>query len=125
MRRSWSLATRSSRLIRGLGLAVLLAPLAATAAEPQSAPARPQAPGGPANIARIDEGGRGQAINLTTTKARQITMPVDVRDVVVADPTVADVLIKTPRLVYLIGSKVGDTNAIFLDAAGHQAPSRW
>ena len=120
MRRSWSLATHSSRLIRGLVLALLLAPLVAMAAEPQSAPAKPHAPGGPANLARIDEGGRGQAINLTTTKARQITMPVDVRDVVVADPTVADVLIKTPRLVYLIGSKVGDTNAIFLDAAGHQ-----
>ncbi len=96
---------------------------------PAAAP-RPQRPGPgtrlsprhPAvtNLARIDEGGRGQPIVLTTTKARQISMPVDVRDVVVADSTVADVLIKTPRLVYLIGSKVGDTNAIFLDAAGRQ-----
>ena len=92
------------------------APPAVTAPKPAIAqPARPHtAP------ARIDEGGPGQPITLTTTKARQITMPVDVRDVVVADPTVADVLIKTPRLVYLIGSKIGDTNAIFLDAAGHQ-----
>jgi pilus assembly protein CpaC len=67
-----------------------------------------------------EEGGAGQAITLSTTKARQFTLSADVRDVVVADPSVADVLIKTPRLVYMIGNKVGDTNAIFLDAAGHQ-----
>jgi len=69
---------------------------------------------------RGDDTGPGQAVTLTVTKARQFRMPVDVRDVLVADPTVADVLIKTPRLVYLIGNKIGDTNAIFLDAAGRQ-----
>ncbi len=74
----------------------------------------------PSSFAKIDEGGAGQAISLTTTKVRQLTMPVDVRDVVLADPTVADVLIKTPRLIYLVGNKVGDTNAVFLDAAGRQ-----
>ncbi len=118
MRRSPPVAPRSSWMIRALLLALLLAPLAAAAAETAPAPP-PQSPQ-PAATARIDEGGRGQAISLTTTKARQITLPVDVRDVVVADPTVADVLIKTPRLVYLIGSKAGDTNAMFLDASGRQ-----
>ncbi len=62
----------------------------------------------------------GQSVVLTLTKARQFKLPIDIRDVLVADPTIADVLIKTPRLVYLIGNKVGDTNAIFLDAAGRQ-----
>ena len=98
----------------GAALLALLLPLQAVTAETRPPAQKPN------QVAKIDEGGHGQSIILTTTKARQITMPVDVRDVVVADPTVADVLIKTPRLVYLIGSKVGDTNAIFLDAAGHQ-----
>ena len=104
---------RLSWIIPTLALLLASLPAAAEAASPA-----PQSR--PANLAKIDEGGRGQPITLTTTKARQITMPVDVRDVVIADPTVADVLIKTPRLVYLIGSKVGDTNAVFLDAQGHQ-----
>ncbi len=97
-----------------------LAPANPEAPRPQPAPRLPHRRPGAPTLARIDEGGRGQAITLTTTKARQISMPVDVRDVVVADSTVADVLIKTPRLVYLIGSKVGDTNAIFLDSLGRQ-----
>ena len=119
MRRSRFAASFSARVVLA---AILSLPLAAPPAGAQSpAPAPAAAPAAPKPAtARIDEGGRGQPITLTTTKARQITMPVDVRDVVVADPTVADVLIKTPRLVYLIGSKVGDTNAIFLDAQGRQ-----
>ncbi|MEI6558171.1 MAG: type II and III secretion system protein family protein [Rhodospirillaceae bacterium] len=112
MRRNQAVAPLLCRTIRalilGLALGLTLIPGPGTAQMP-----------GPAS-ARVDEGGPGQRIQLTTTKARQLSMPVDVRDVVIADPTVADVLIKTPRLVYLIGSKVGDTNAIFLDANGRQ-----
>lgn len=59
-------------------------------------------------------------IALTMTKARSVTLPVDVRDVLVADPEVVDVVIKTPRQVYLIGRSVGDTNAFFTDADGNQ-----
>ena len=113
MRRTSAVARPSPWMI-GAALLALLLPLHTVTAETRPPAQKPN------QVAKIDEGGHGQAILLTTTKARQITMPVDVRDVVVADPTVADVLIKTPRLVYLIGSKVGDTNAIFLDAAGHQ-----
>ena len=120
---------RPARIIPALLIALLPSLPTLAADGPTVAPPAAAAPNKPVVTpslrphvapARIDEGGPGQPITLTTTKARQITMPVDVRDVVVADPTVADVLIKTPRLVYLIGSKIGDTNAIFLDASGHQ-----
>ncbi|MBI1209174.1 MAG: BON domain-containing protein [Azospirillum sp.] len=61
-----------------------------------------------------------RSVTLTLTKADNISLPVDVRDVLVADPTVADVVVKTPRLVYLIGAKIGQTNAFFLDGGGRQ-----
>jgi pilus assembly protein CpaC len=75
---------------------------------------------GTAAAVRSDDAESGQSVVLTVTKARQFTLPVDVRDVLVADPTIADVLIKTPRRVYLIANKIGNTNALFLDAAGRQ-----
>ncbi|MEI6985496.1 MAG: pilus assembly protein N-terminal domain-containing protein, partial [Rhodospirillaceae bacterium] len=89
-------------------------PLATLAAAlPSSAPLLPLA-------GKIEDESPGRAVTLTVTKVREFTLPVDVRDVVVGDPAVADVLIKTARLVYMVGNKVGDTNVIFLNAAGKQ-----
>ena len=45
-------------------------------------------------------------------------LPVDVRDVIATDDSVADVIVKTPRVVYLLGNKVGSTNVVLLDQAG-------
>jgi len=64
--------------------------------------------------------GSEQALTLESSKALPIRLPADVRDVLVADPDVVDALIKTPRLIYLVGTKIGHTNAFFLDAAGNQ-----
>src|SRR5690349_6589297 len=61
-----------------------------------------------------------RAIELTTTKALYIDLPRDARDVLIADPMVADIVIKTPRRAYVIGLKAGDTNAFFLDEAGNR-----
>ena len=35
----------------------------------------------------------------------------------VANPTIVDAVVKTPRRIFLMALKVGQTNAIFLDAA--------
>ncbi|WP_207461699.1 type II and III secretion system protein family protein [Azospirillum sp. SYSU D00513] len=59
-------------------------------------------------------------IELTTTKAVMVSLPADASDVLIADPAVAEIVIKTPRLAYLIGVKPGDTNAFFLDANGRR-----
>ncbi|CAK0774248.1 pilus assembly protein CpaC [uncultured Gammaproteobacteria bacterium] len=61
-----------------------------------------------------------KSVVLTVTKAQNIELPTSVRDVMVADPTVADVMVKTPRLIYMVGVKVGETNAYFLDGNGRQ-----
>ena len=114
--RASTLSTVIRRLARGLLTVALVGALATPA--PAQTP-RPLVKPQPVAV-RTDDGGPGQPVTLTLTKARQFQLPVDVRDVLVADPAVADVLIKTPRLAYMIGNKVGDTNAIFLDAAGRQ-----
>ncbi|MDP6622072.1 MAG: type II and III secretion system protein family protein [Alphaproteobacteria bacterium] len=59
-----------------------------------------------------------RSIELSAGKAQLIRLPVKVTDVIVADPAVADVVVKSPELVYLLGRAVGSTNAIFLDAEG-------
>lgn len=64
-----------------------------------------------------------RAITLTMTKAQRIDLPVDARDVLVANPEVADVVVKTPRQVFVTGKAVGDTNAFFLDESGKQVLS--
>ncbi len=89
----------------GLSAALLLAsPLPALSAEPATV---------------VATGGQ-QSLSLTTTKAVLVTLPRDAADVLVANPAVAEVVVRTPRLAYLIGAKAGDTNAIFLDAQGNR-----
>ena len=59
-------------------------------------------------------------ISVPLNKSKIFDLPTDVRDVLVGNPAVADVVIKTPRLVYVLGRKVGDTNVYFLDRKGRQ-----
>lgn len=59
-------------------------------------------------------------IHIPIGKAKLIRLPVAARDVLVGDPRTADIVIKTPRLVYLVGRGVGSTNAFFLDANGKE-----
>jgi pilus assembly protein CpaC len=59
-------------------------------------------------------------VGLPLHKARLVRLPVDVRDVLASNSSVADIILKTPRLAYLIGNNIGTTNVIFLDANGQQ-----
>ncbi len=67
-----------------------------------------------------DQGAGVRTVELTTTKAMNIDLPRDARDVLIADPLVADIVIKSPRRAYVIGLKAGDTNAFFLDEEGNR-----
>src|SRR4051812_34684046 len=81
-------------------------------------------PGGKGGLAAVPDAllvaSGDQSIELTTTKAVYIDLPSDARDVLIANPETADVVIKTPRRAYVIGLKTGDTNAFFLDEAGRR-----
>ena len=49
-----------------------------------------------------------------------VDLPRDVKDVLVADPKIANAIIRTVRRAYIIGVTVGQTNIYFFDAEGHQ-----
>ena len=59
-------------------------------------------------------------IPLGMGKSVAIDLPADIKDVLVADPTVANAVIRSSRRVYMIGVKVGQTNIFFFDANGRQ-----
>ena len=53
-------------------------------------------------------------------KSVVIDLPRDIKDVLVADPTIANAVVRSARRAYLIGVKVGQTNMFFFDAEGRQ-----
>ncbi len=57
-------------------------------------------------------------VKITLGKARILTMPGDVADVLVADSAVADVQAVKSNKLYVVGRSVGDTNLIILDSHG-------
>lgn len=59
------------------------------------------------------------SVNLMLGKAEMVDLNGNIADVLVADPSVADVMaVKSDRL-YIVGSALGDTNIIALDAQGN------
>jgi pilus assembly protein CpaC len=55
---------------------------------------------------------------LPLNKTRPIELDRAVRDVIIGNPDVADVVVRAPGQVYLIGRSVGETNVFLVDARG-------
>ena len=53
-------------------------------------------------------------------KSVVIDLPSDIKDVLVADPKIANAVVRSSRRAYLIGVAVGQTNVFFFDAQGKQ-----
>jgi pilus assembly protein CpaC len=53
-------------------------------------------------------------------KSVVIDLPRDVKDVLVADPKIANAVIRSAQRAYIIGAAVGQTNVVFFDSAGQQ-----
>jgi pilus assembly protein CpaC len=53
-------------------------------------------------------------------KSVAIDLPADIKDVLVANPKIANAVIRTSRRVYIIGVAIGQTNIFFFDHAGKQ-----
>ncbi len=108
------MATRT--LIRTVSLAALivgagLAPMVpATAADPPHVPV--------IQVAASEATSR--FIPLGIGKSVAIDLPTDIKDVLVADPKIANAVIRSSRRVYMIGVAIGQTNIFFFDAEGKQ-----
>lgn len=71
-------------------------------------------------ITRGGEGANATTLSLSLNKAAIIDLPADARDVLLSNPEIADAVVRTARRIYILGRKVGQTNAFFFDAAGRQ-----
>ena len=49
-----------------------------------------------------------------------VDLPREVKDVLVADPKIANAVIRSAQRAYIIGAAVGQTNVVFFDADGQQ-----
>src|SRR5579883_2818567 len=60
-------------------------------------------------------------LSLGVGKAVVIDLPRDIKDVLVADPKIANAVIRSSQRAYIIGGdKPGQTNIVFFDSAGQQ-----
>ncbi|WP_431015767.1 type II and III secretion system protein family protein [Bradyrhizobium pachyrhizi] len=59
-------------------------------------------------------------LSLGVGKSVVIDLPRDIKDVLVADPKIANAVVRSAQRAYIIGATVGQTNIVFFDAAGQQ-----
>jgi pilus assembly protein CpaC len=57
---------------------------------------------------------------LGVDKSTIVHLPAEAKDVIVGNPEIADVVVRSKNVVYIFGRKVGQTNVFFLDANGEQ-----
>ena len=84
----------------------------AQALSPQAAP--------PILRVASSSGGIHKRIRLSLHKAELVHLSQSARDVLVSNPDIVDAVVKGPRRIILLAKKIGQTNAFFFDAAGHQ-----
>jgi pilus assembly protein CpaC len=59
-------------------------------------------------------------LSLGVGKSVVIDLPRDVKDVLVADPKIANAVIRSAQRAYIIGAAVGQTTIVFFDSSGQQ-----
>ncbi len=62
--------------------------------------------------------GAAEPLRVTVDKAHLMRLDNDAGIVIVADPTVADVVLESPRLLFIVGRAPGETNLYILDGDG-------
>ena len=130
-------STTRASLIRALSFSAVFAltldsalavddppPVAAAPATTAASPAPPAtevATSAPAVTGSIPV--RTRFLPLGIGKSVVVDLPRDVKDVLVADPKIANAVIRSPQRAYIIGAGVGQTNVVFFDAEGQQVSS--
>lgn len=69
-------------------------------------------------ITNSESGAR--TVPLGVGKSVIVDLPRDAKDVLVADPLIANAVVRSARRAYVIGVKVGQTNLFFFDSEGRQ-----
>ncbi len=85
-----------------------------------AAPAAPSS----SNAIKISAANSGpQHLLLRQDKAAIVELDTNASDVLVSNPQVVDAVVRSPRRIFILALKVGQTNAFFFDSAGHQIAS--
>ncbi len=66
----------------------------------------------------IPMGGAPQHVNIARGASFAVDLPTDARDVIIADPRVAEAMLHNSRRITIIGVGPGQTDAVFLDGSG-------
>ena len=77
----------------------------------------------PVTTSAIGGSARTRFLSLGVGKSVVVDLPRDVKDVLVADPKIANAVIRSAQRAYIIGAAVGQTNVVFFDADGQQVGS--
>jgi pilus assembly protein CpaC len=107
----------SATPVRAAALAVFWC-LAAAAPAPDAAAADSESQTQQIVVAASDFGSR--TVTLGVGKSVVIDFPRDIKDVLVANPKVANAVVRSSRRAYVIGGEMGQTNVFFFDAEGRQ-----
>lgn len=60
----------------------------------------------------------GEFIRVGLNKTTDMTLPVDIKDVMVGNPDIADVVVRGRNQIHVVGRAVGQTNVVLLDKSG-------
>src|SRR4051794_4840392 len=109
------LATMRTSAVRALSFsaafALTLNPVLTPAVAADYRPVAPVAADGQMNA---------RFLSLGIGKSLVIDLPRDIKDVLVADPKIANAVVRSAQRAYIIGAAVGQTNIVFFDSAGQQ-----
>ncbi len=107
--------TMRTAMVRALSfsaaLALTLNPAITPAVAADYRPAAPVAADGQMNA---------RFLSLGVGKSIVIDLPRDIKDVLVADPKIANAVVRSSQRAYIIGAAIGQTNIVFFDSAGQQ-----
>lgn len=88
---------------------------------PTTIPANAQSEGSMyVTVDRTQDATTPRPVTLPLNKAVIVDLPTDARDVLLSNPEIADSVVRTTRRIFILGRKVGQTNAFFFDASGRQ-----
>ena len=101
-------------LLLGAGL-LLIVPAAA-------APPRTALSDDSARVIHISSSGTAmhQSITLGAGKSLVVELDSEAHDVLVSSPDIVDAVVRSPKRIFLLGLKTGQTNAFFFDSNNHQ-----
>jgi pilus assembly protein CpaC len=105
----------------GLRIATFTAVIAAGVIAPRALAGNVGYSGPPPEVVHVSASDvTSQPLALGVSKSIVVDLPRDIKDVLVADPKIANAVVRSARRAYIIGSAAGQTNVYFFDAQGQQ-----